>query len=322
MKQATALCLAGPTASGKSAAAIELAQRLKAEIISVDSMQVYRGMDVGTAKPSAPDRARVRHHLIDIVDPAHPFDAAQFTGLARQALMDITSRGVNTIFCGGTGLYFKALLNGLGQSPPSMPSLRAGLEKVPLPELLAQLEALDPATYKKIDRQNPRRVIRALEVIRISSRPFSELRSDWSAGQGASGAGGREFPQLQLVFFGLSRSREDLVRRIDQRVDWMFGHGLVSETEALLERGLATNTTAGQALGYRQVMEHLNGLRPLQETIALVKVRTRQYAKRQLTWFRNQGQLEWIDVAPEEPAQQLAGRIASRYSELISHSPF
>ena len=286
------LLLTGPTAVGKSEVALLLAERLNGEIVTVDSMQVYRGLDIGTAKPSAADRARVPHHLIDVVDLAAPFNAAQFTRLAHQAVVDIQSRGRVSILCGGTGLYFKAFLEGLGEAPPADPALGAELEAMPLLELLKELEQRDPATFARIDRQNPRRVIRAVEVIRLTGKPFSAQRATWHPESRI------QYPVSGL--WGLTRSPADLHSRIDARVDEMFRRGLVAETEQLLKRGLEQNKTAMQAIGYRQVVEHLRGVRSLPETIALVKIRTRQFAKRQMTWFRQQLSLEWIALKPGE----------------------
>lgn len=289
--------LAGPTASGKSAVALELAERLNGEIISVDSMQVYRGLDLGTAKPSPTEQKRVRHHLIDVVGLEETFDAARFVALAGAAVVEIQARGRTPIFCGGTGLYFKAWLEGLGGAPPADAKIRAELEAASLEQLLTELERRDPETFQKIDRQNPRRVVRALEVIRITGRPFAEQRARWQPG-------GRAVPGH---FFGLTRPPGELTARIHRRVDEMFERGLVAETAALLGRGLEKNPTAMQALGYRQVFEHLRGVRPLAGTIELVKIRTRQFAKRQLTWFRRQMRLEWIsaEASPGEVAGQL-----------------
>ena len=182
-----AILLAGPTAVGKSDAAILLAERVGGEIISVDSMQVYRGLDIGTAKPDMTERARVAHHLIDILDVTESFDAAAFVRLTRAALEDIGRRGKVPILCGGTGLYFQALTGGLGQAPPSNPGLRSELEALPIEQLLEELAARDPVTHGSIDRANRRRVVRALEVIRLTGKPFSVLRSDWS--QGGMGGG-------------------------------------------------------------------------------------------------------------------------------------
>ncbi len=291
--------LAGPTAAGKSAVALELAERLQGEIIAVDSMQVYRGLDIGTAKPSLDEQKRVPHHLIDVAGLDESFDVARFVSLAGAAAAGIRSRGRVPIFCGGTGFYFKAFLEGLGGAPPSDPKIRAELQSLPLEKLLTELERSDPVTFQKVDRQNPRRVIRALEVIRVTGRPFSEQRAEWQAGR----------PAIPGHFIGLTRSSGELSDRIRCRVDEMFHEGLVAETEALLQRGLAENPTAMQALGYRQVVEHLRGERPLAETIELVKIRTRQFAKRQLTWFRRQMKLDWIFLENQPPAavaEQLA----------------
>ena len=259
--------LAGPTAVGKSEIALRLAGQIGGEIISVDSMQVYRGLDIGTAKPSPADCVRVPHHLIDICGLAESFDAAQFTRLAHRVVAEIQSRGHVPILCGGTGLYFKAFLEGLGEAPSADTKLRAELEVTPLENLLAELRERDPAAYEKIDRKNPRRVIRAVEVIRLTGKPFSEVRSQKPE------AGSRK-PE----FFCVTRLSDDLRKRIDVRVDAMFARGLVEETRELLKRGLEQNKTAMQAIGYRQVVEHLRGERSLAETIELVKIRTRQFA--------------------------------------------
>jgi tRNA dimethylallyltransferase len=298
------LFLAGPTAVGKSAVALALAERLGGEIISVDSMQVYRGLDIGTAKPSRADRARVPHHLIDVVEITEAFDAAQFVRLAQEAVADIQARGKVPIFCGGTGLYFKAFLAGLGNAPPADPRLRAELEATPLADLLRELEQSDPETFRTIDRQNPRRVIRALEVIRLTGKPFSVQRARWSDVPSTFD------PRRSTVLFGLARSPADLRARIDARVDDMFRRGLVEETEQLLARGLEQNRTAMQALGYRQAVEHLRGARSLPDTVALVKQRTRQFARRQMTWFRHQLPVRWIELTPNSSAETTAKDLA------------
>ena len=298
--------LAGPTAVGKSEIALSLAEKIGGEIISVDSMQVYRGLDIGTAKPSAEERARVPHHLIDVVDLAQPFDAAQFVRLANAAARDVQSRNHVPLFCGGTGLYFKALLDGLGEAPPADQKLREDLEATPLPELLHELAERDPGTFEKIDQKNPRRVIRAIEVIRLTNRPFSAQRSNWIHGTRNT--------QHASPIVAFSRPKEDLRARIDARVDTMFARGLVEETRGLLDRGLAQNKTAMQALGYRQVIEHLRGEHSLPETIELVKIKTRQFAKRQMTWFRRQLDVEWLDLRETDSAKVIASHIASTVS--------
>ena len=334
------LFLAGPTAVGKSEIALLLAEKIGGEIISVDSMQVYRGLDIGTAKPSAAERARVPHHLIDVLDlaepacdrprlstealakvdlagtsergihSASPFDAAQFVRLANAAVTEIQSRGHTPIFCGGTGLYFKAFLEGLGDAPPADEKLRAELEATPLLELLAELAEKDPATHEKIDRQNPRRVIRAVEVIRLTGKKFSEQRASWQSTLGAPA-----LPNASRII-GFSRENGDLHNRINSRVDTMFTRGLVEETRRLLDHGLAQNKTALQALGYRQVVEHLRGERGLPETIELVKIKTRQFAKRQMTWFKRQLNVEWIKLDSTQDLTMVADKISLSRKEM------
>jgi tRNA dimethylallyltransferase len=313
--------LVGPTASGKSAVTLELVTRLGGEIISVDSMQVYRGLDIGTAKPSAEERARVPHHLIDVVNLGESFDAAKFVELARHAENEIRSRHRLPIFCGGTGLYFKAYLEGLGEAPPTDEQLRRELEAAPLEELLTELAARDPETFARIDCKNPRRVIRAVEVIRLTGKPFSAQRAEWRTSRSSPGDDAHSEKDQSLrtspatKVFGLLRSPEDLRRRIDVRVDDMFARGLVDETRALLSRGLEKNRTAMQAIGYRQVVEHLRGERSLAETIELVKIRTRQFAKRQMTWFRRQLSVEWLPVNSNSNAADVAVVVLRRRSE-------
>jgi tRNA dimethylallyltransferase len=297
------LAIAGPTAVGKSEVALHLAEKLRGEIISVDSMQVYRGLDVGTAKPSKEERARIRHHLLDVVDITGAFDAAQFVSLANQAVEEILARGRLPILCGGSGLYFKAFFEGLGPAPTGMSEVRSELEKIPLPELLQELAERDPVTYERIDRKNARRVVRAVEVIRLTGKPYSLQRADWS----------RSTEPKRLPIFGLLRSPADLHQRIENRVDAMFRHGLVAETDALLRAGLDRSRTAMQALGYRQVVEHLRGLRSLPETVALVKIRTRQFAKRQMIWFRKQLKMQWIEVQPGQSSEPIAQEMLRQF---------
>lgn len=301
------LFLAGATATGKSEVALLLAEQLGGEIISVDSMQVYRGLDIGTAKPSPAERQRVPHHLIDVVELVQPFDAAQFARLTHNAVREIQERGRRPVLCGGTGLYFKAFLEGLGEAPPADAALRAQLETTPLPELLLELEQRDPVTFEKIDRQNPRRIIRALEVIRLTGKTFSAQRAAWSLPPST-------LEHQPTTFFGLLRATADLQSRINTRVELMFKRGLVEEVKNLLPQGLAENKTALQAIGYRQVVEHLRGERSLPETIELVKIRTRQFAKRQMTWFRRQASLQWIDCQTQDAPEITVARIVRELS--------
>ena len=316
--------LAGPTAVGKSAIALALAEKIGGEIITVDSMQVYRGLDIGTAKPTGAERARVPHHLLDVCELHEAFDAAQFIRLAAKAVAEIQSRGRTPIFCGGTGLYFKAFLDGLGEAPPADAKLRAELEAAPLAALLAELRERDPAAYENIDRQNPRRVIRAVEVIRLTGKKFSEQRAAWKSSVSNEDGGlkmedGKPRVQPSSILhppssplFCFTRRAEDLHRRINLRVDKMFARGLVEETRGLLKRGLAENKFAMQAIGYRQVVEHLRGERGLAETIELVKIKTRQFAKRQLTWFRRHGNCQWLELKTGETVEATVAKIIAQ----------
>jgi tRNA dimethylallyltransferase len=304
--------IAGPTAVGKSEIALRLAEQLGGEIISADSMQVYRGLDIGTAKPSPADRARVPHHLIDICNLTESFDAAQFARLAHRTVAEIQSRGHVPVLCGGTGLYFKAFLEGLGEAPSADAKLRAELEAVPLEKLLDELRERDPAAYEKIDKKNPRRVIRAVEVIRLTGQPFSKQRADWNVLPAPSPEDLKsEIPaRCRNHGFCLIRQPADLHARINARVDAMFQRGLVDETRELLKHGLEQNKTAMQAIGYRQVVEHLRRGRSLPKTIELVKIRTRQFAKRQLTWFRAQPGTQWIELKSDDPPEKWLSEIS------------
>jgi tRNA dimethylallyltransferase len=302
------LLLTGPTASGKSAVGLLLAEGLGGEIISVDSMQVYRGLDIGTAKPTREELGRVPHHLIDVVDLTESFDAAQFVRLAKAAMEDIQSRGRVPILCGGTGLYFNALLGGLGEAPPADPVVRAEVEALPTEALLDELATRDPVLFDEIDVNNRRRLVRAVEVIRITGRPFSVQRAAWP--DRAPGLAGRSF--------GLERLADDQRRRIHERVEVMMNSGWIEETQRALAAGLASNRTAAQAIGYRYIAEFLQGERTRLMTVDLIQTKTRQFAKRQRTWLHNQLDLEWLEVAPDEAPANTAERILSK---LTTESP-
>ena len=288
--------IAGPTACGKSDVAMEVARHTGGGIVSVDSMQVYRGMDLGTAKPSAEEQAAIRHHLIDITELTESYDAATFISQAQEA----AAVEEQAIFCGGTGLYFQALLEGLGDAPRANAKIRAELENTATEKMIEELAEKDPVTHGTIDLQNRRRLVRAVEVIRVTGEPFSEQRAEWTS-------------QVPEGFFLVQREVEDLRKRIEERVDQMFATGLVDETRALLP-ALEQNRTASQALGYRQVLDHLRGERDLPDTIALVKSRTWQFAKRQQTWFRKLKGATYLQVAAgEEPAATARRIIESLY---------
>ena len=287
------ICIAGPTASGKSAVAIKIAEQLQGEIISVDSMQVYRGLDIGTAKPSEAEQAGIPHHLIDCAGLEETYDAARFVREATAAERKIE----RPIYCGGTGLYFQAWLEGLGESPPADAAVRAQIEAKSHEEQLVELKAADPETFERIDQQNPRRVVRALEVIRLTGKPYSEQRAEWQN-------------TVPSNFFLIEREREDLRARIEARVEAMFAAGLVEET-CSLRAALEDNRVAQQALGYRQVIGYLQGEQDLPNTVAMVKSRTWQFARRQKTWFRRLQGAVCLAVPADEAPSETARRILS-----------
>ncbi len=282
-----AFYLLGPTAVGKSELAVALAERVGGEIVGADAFQIYRGLDVLSAKPSAAQRARVPHHLVGEVPLSEAFDVAKYRALAEARIADIIARGRVPIVCGGTGLYIRALTHGLSDMPSADAALRAGLEKESLPALVARLRALDPASA--VDMQNPRRVIRALEVCILSGRPFSSHRSEWENAPNARGV-------------ILSRSREDIAARIGGRSEIMFAEGVVEEVAAIGDVG----PTAAQMLGLREIRAVIAGEIPRAACIAAIALATRQYAKRQMTWFRRERSYEWLDLtAPIEPLETL-----------------
>ncbi|MCX6899077.1 MAG: tRNA (adenosine(37)-N6)-dimethylallyltransferase MiaA [Verrucomicrobia bacterium] len=291
--------LIGPTAVGKTAVALEFAHRLDAEIVSADSMQVYRGMDIGTAKPDAAERAVVTHHLIDVVEVTERFDVARYVALANAAIADVQRRGKMPLIVGGTGLYLRALTEGLSKAPDADPALRAELEAMGHERVLEELRRVDSEAAERIDPHNLRRLVRALEICRLTGRKSSDLRREWDCSR-------------MPLMHGLERDRADLYARCDMRVEAMFRAGLVDEVRSLLPHGLAENTTARQALGYKEVITHLGGEATLKETITLVKTRTRQFAKRQLTWFRHQARVEWIHVAANEDTKTIVEHLAGR----------
>jgi tRNA dimethylallyltransferase len=301
----TAWYLTGPTAAGKTAVGIELARRIGAEIVSLDSMAIYRGMDIGTAKPTAAERAAVPHHLIDIRDPQEEFSVADYLDAAGDVAREIAARGKQALFVGGTALYLKALLRGLFSGPPADWKLRAELEELArisgVEALHTRLEAADPVAAKKLHPNDVRRIIRALEVHAATGKPISALQEQFDKGRSAS----------ECRVFVLDWPRDTLDERIRKRVDQMFADGLVHEVRMLLASPPSTlSRTAAQAVGYRETIEHLRGERDLPETIELVKLRTRQFAKRQMTWFRSLSECRWISMSDPFDTAEIAERIA------------
>ncbi|MDD8011774.1 MAG: tRNA (adenosine(37)-N6)-dimethylallyltransferase MiaA [Acidobacteriota bacterium] len=289
----------GPTGSGKSAFALRLAEERGGEIISCDSMQVYRGFDIGTDKPSAEDRARVPHHLIDVADAGTQFHAADFAALALEAIAAVRERERIPLVVGGTGLYFKALEDGLFPGPGRDEAVRSALDAEAGergPEVLwERLAAVDPAYAAKTGRRDRIRIVRALEVFTLTGRPISEHFKR------TEGLLGDERP----VKIGLDRPRADLYRRIEERVDRMFDRGLIEETRRLLAGGVPESAAPFKALGYKHVLRLLRGEICPDEAAALTKIDTRHYAKRQMTWFRKMPGVRWIQPDETDPASVL-----------------
>jgi tRNA dimethylallyltransferase len=294
--------LTGPTASGKTAVGVELARLLNAEIVSLDSMAVYRGMDIGTAKPTAAERAAVPHHLIDILEPGDDFSVAQYRDAALNTAEAIQQRGREVLFVGGTPLYLKAMLRGIFAGPPADWTLRRQLTEVARAdpsELHRRLQSVDPAAAARLHPNDTRRLVRAIEVHESTGSPISALQRQFEIGRTAA----------ECRVFVLQLPREALRERIDRRVDAMFAAGLVEETQRLLHAERPLGRTARQAVGYREVIEHLKGKLELSATIELVKLRTRQFAKRQLTWFRSLSECRNVPVAEPFDARRIADQI-------------
>jgi tRNA dimethylallyltransferase len=291
-----ALILTGPTGSGKTTLGLRQAERLGAEIVSMDSMAIYRGMDIGTAKPTAEERQRVPHHLISVLDPWEPASVAWWLDQAARACRNIESRGKRPFFVGGTALYLKALLCGLFDGPSADETLRRRLEEEanlhgPV-ALHFRLARVDPASASRLHPNDVRRIIRALEVWELTSKPISAWQAQWR-GEGQTGkrALGETDPAgpyfaAHPVAFWINLPRMELYARINVRVQRMFDSGFVAEAEALRRLPRPVGKEAAQALGYREVFAYLDGKATLEDTIFQVQTRSRQFAKRQLTWFR------------------------------------
>lgn len=293
------VAIVGPTAIGKSKLAIRLAQTFDGEIVSADSRQVYRYMDIGTAKPSPEERALVPHHLIDVVDPDEDFTLAVYQDMAHQAIEAIQRRGKRALLVGGSGLYVQAVVGGwrIPRVAPD-PELRHNLEERAAREgymaLYEELKQVDPAAAKRIDPRNTRRLIRALEVCRISGMPFSQLQ--------------RSSPSFRTLVVGLTTERADLYQRIDSRVDGMIERGLVQETEGLINRGYSLDLPSMSGIGYKQIGLYLQGQIDLPQVVQQIKFETHRFARHQYAWFRPKDErIHWFDIRDkiEEPIQSL-----------------
>jgi tRNA dimethylallyltransferase len=297
--------LTGPTAAGKTAIGMALAEKLGAEIISMDSMAIYQGLDIGTAKPTVSEQRSVTHHLVDAVPPNEEFSLAQYLSAAQHAAAEIAGRRREVLFVGGTPLYLKGLLRGIFQGPPANWQFRRDLiEKAQLKGtdwLHGQLAAVDPASAARLHANDTRRIIRALEVFETMGRPISELQRQFDQGLQAA----------DCRVFVIDRTKEETQARIDRRVEAMFDAGLVDEVHRLLAGPRGLGKTARQAVGYAEVIDFIAGKQVLATTVELVKTHTRQLAKRQGTWFRSLSECRFVPVAGEDSAEAVAERIIS-----------
>ncbi|MGN0659428.1 MAG: tRNA (adenosine(37)-N6)-dimethylallyltransferase MiaA [Emergencia sp.] len=293
------IVICGPTAVGKTEYAIRTALALNGEIVSCDSMQLYRYMDIGSAKPTAQEQSMVRHHLVDQIDPAEPFSAAKYQTLAKAAIADIFARGLIPVIAGGTGLYLNALLYDMDFSaPPGDDAVREQLfreaeEKGPQ-ALHDRLAAADPQAAARIHPNNVKKVVRALEAALAGNR-VRDFSSDLKPTRDYS-----------AVLIGLTRDRAELYDRINRRVDILMERGLLTEVEGLLDRGLDENDISMKGIGYKEIIGYIRGEYDLEEAVRLVKKNTRRYAKRQLTWFRRYDDMKWFDISayPDDEACQ------------------
>jgi tRNA dimethylallyltransferase len=280
------LVILGPTASGKSDLALRIARAVGAEILSVDSMQVYRGMDIGTAKPGAAEQAAARHHGISLVDPSEAFTVARFVEYADAVIREAAARQAPLIATGGTPLYYKALFEGLFEGPGADDSIRQRLRAFSNEQLHRRLSEVDPPTAARVHVQDTKRLIRALEVFELTGKPISSFQTEWSADRAA---------RHPAVWIGLLWDKETLNRRINARVKAMLQAGWLDETRNLLARhGGSLSPTAAEATGYHELAEHLKGNITLEEAIEQIKIATRQLARRQMKWFRRFPNVHWL----------------------------
>ena len=276
-------CIIGPTASGKSALALALAGKLGGEILCVDSMTVYRGMDIGTAKPSAEDRTRLPHHGLDLISANESFTVAQFVAAADAVIANAKARDVPLVAVGGTPMYFKSLFEGLFEGPSADDALRIELAARPVESLAEEVARIDPAASRRIDRNDQRRLIRAIEVFRLTGKPITDHQREW----------GNQV-RHEATWLGLNWDKEALNRRINQRVRQMLEAGWMDEVRGLLDRYGELSRTATTATGYSQIAAHLRGDLSWEEAFESTKIATRQLASRQMKWFRRFANVRWI----------------------------
>jgi len=305
------ILILGVTASGKGRLAFDLAQSLGAEIISIDSMKVYRRMDIGTAKPPQEVRQRIKYHLIDIVEPSDSFSVGAFRDAALGAIEQINSRNMPVIAVGGTALYIKALLYGLFEGPGINQQIRAELkaraQAQGLAELYRELTKIDPTAAERINPNDSKRIIRALEVYQLTGKPISSLQKQWDSSQ----------TKHDWTIIGLRREKTEESKRINSRVKKMIVAGFVDEVKSLLAEEKPLSKQARCAIGYAEIIEYLNGQIELEEATELIKKNTRRLAKNQRTWFKTFKNVHWLDIEPNEPPEKILTRMKTLLENII-----
>ncbi|HHY82806.1 MAG TPA: tRNA (adenosine(37)-N6)-dimethylallyltransferase MiaA [Clostridiales bacterium] len=305
--------ITGPTATGKTDLAIQIASRLNGEIVSADSMQIYRYMDIGTAKPSIEERRGIPHHMIDIVDPDEEYNAALYQKQASQIIRQIAERGRLPVLAGGTGLYINSIIYPMNftdavEDPEYRSYLNEILERYGAEHLHSMLSEIDPDTAARLHPNDTRRVIRAMEVYHLTGNTMENYRQNY-----------REMDSdYHLLLYGLTMDRQKLYERINLRVDRMMKAGLVEEVKGLLERGYTKNLVSMQGLGYKEIIAYHEGLATLEEAVEILKRDTRRFAKRQLTWFKRESRIEWLDMDRQDSLPAIAEQLVMDIKEKLS----
>ena len=306
------ILILGVTASGKGRLAFDLAEHLDAEIISIDSMKVYRRMDIGTAKPPKEARQRVKYHLIDVVEPSDSFNVGAFIDAASDAMEQINSRGRKIVAVGGTALYIKSLLYGLfdgaGTDEQIRTELRARAEAEGLAKLHRELTKIDPAAAERINLNDAKRIVRALEVYQLTGKPISSFQKQWQQRQ----------MKHDWTIIGLRREKADASSRINRRVKKMIDAGLVDEAKSLLDEEKFLGQQARCAIGYAEIIEYLSGQTSLEDAIESIKINSRRLAKGQRTWFKTFQNVHWLDIAEDETPEQIFARTKRLLDDLIA----
>lgn len=305
--------IVGPTASGKSQIGMIVAQKLNCEIISADSRQIYKYLDIGTAKPTIEDRTKVVHHFIDELLPDQNFSAGDFQKQARRRIQTIIERGKRALIVGGSGLYIEAAVDGFFEGPSANPEIRGELERRLRKEgsqaLLDELRTIDPVLAEKMLPSNTRRIIRALEVYKVTGIPLSVHHKNE-----------KKLPPFRTEIIGLMWDRKKLYSRINQRVDWMINNGLLNEVNKLIEMGYSLRNNSLQTVGYKEVFQFLEGVINFDNMVNLIKQNSRRYAKRQLTWFKKDERIKWFEMKDEAELEKAADAIIEHFKNTVVFS--